>query len=800
MRIGRGFAMSRLISFDDCIARPDENGHRYYLKTHLEGVREWTRSFFQIVKLDNVEKALIEIAAISHDIGKANVDWQAYINGRKKRGPNHSWCGAMFFSYVAYHYLKILGKWKDYKILWLQLTRDIADHHGELKDLVENQNVDSIDFSKMDVDGIQKWIYTLFPIIKEHKQKISSAALNDWADDFDEFVENLLFDIHLEKRNENQTIIEKIDMLQKWRMMTSILISSDRFEIKSVQDKRIKKHDWNAIKQQIENFCKSNRKGSLAIIRSKAQEDILQQWKTAKDCSYYVLEMPTGYGKTVTALKLAAEIGKEKGHSKIVYVAPYLSILEQNAEEIEKITKKMSLQHHSMAILNDKTLEENKETDSHSTLHMQAWANEIVCTSFVQWMRAIFPRRAQETIRRSYLNDAIVIIDEPQIIDASVWNLFLVGLESLTKLYNLTIIFCSATMPPFYKELNEQSKRLSIASKKEDDRYYIQRIEELTKQSCAQKLAMAKDPTAIAILNTIRDAMDVYDELSNINNNDTFETYLLHGLMIPIHKAIQINRVRNSLRSKKTVRVVSTQIIEAGVNVSFHYMYRALPIIPSLVQAAGRVNRHRELPIGRIETSQFLRNEKDTRFIYSTSLKRISDELLFQKEIWYEHEMEGLVRLFYEKMFTENSYEAVLQDIHAAYLGNWKHVSRHDVFRSDDYYRLPIFIPFEWNEERVKLFPKGIQLLLNEFEIENPTHIYEIFLNTTMRNSWSYEKNKRFMILFNQFVVNVPVELALKIVPKDDFLQYRVPMLEDSSRYQFDKGLIANNDVLDSII
>lgn len=56
------------------------------------------------------------------------------------------------------------------------------------------------------------------------------------------------------------------------------------------------------------------------------------------------------------------------------------------------------------------------------------------------------------------------------------------------------------------------------------------------------------------------------------------------------------------------------------------------------------------------------------------------------------------------------------------------------------------------------------------------------------------------MILFNQFVVNVPVELALKIVPKDDFLQYRVPMLEDSSRYQFDKGLIANNDVLDSII
>src|SRR5690606_21511689 len=145
--------------------------------------------------------------------------------------------------------------------------------------------------------------------------------------------------------------------------------------------------------------------------------------------------------------------------------------------------------------------------------------------------------------------------------------------------------------PPCYRELKEASKRLSIASKKEYDRYNVQRIEELKKQSYTHKIRMTKIPKTIASFNHIRDAIDVYDELSKINNNDTFETYLLHGLMIPIHIAIQINRFRNSLRSKKTVRVVSTQIIEAVVNVSFHYMYRALPIIPSLVQAAGRVNR-----------------------------------------------------------------------------------------------------------------------------------------------------------------------------------------------------------------
>lgn len=791
--------MSHIVPLKECVARPPNHIQRFYLIDHLEGVRKNTHSIFLNNNLNKIEFELLQLATICHDLGKANVEWQQYVIGNLRKGPNHSGCGAILFAYLAYHYLQSYKKWGKYRRLWLQFTRDIADHHGELKSIIKNEEIESGSFEKMDMVGIQKWVYEQFPIFEEREVSISASTLLDWyAYDYLEFVEDALIELHSENRQQTYSISNMMDTLQKWRFFTSVFISSDRFEIEPVQDKRLTKSDWQLIKKEVNHYCKQGNLQSLSKLRSQAQATILEKWKKNKNRVYYVLEMPTGYGKTVTALKIATEIGKKNGHSKIIYVAPYLSILEQNSEAIEKATGRRPLQHHSMAILNNKTLDENSETDAHSTLHMQAWAHHIVCTSFVQWMRAIFPRRAQETLRRSYLEDAVIIIDEPQIIDASVWNLFLVGLNSLANRYNLTVIFCSATMPPFNERLGEQPVRLTVTSRKSDDRYFIQTIDSQTKETCARHLMEIKEPTAIGIFNTIQDAIDVFDGLPNC---ETTNTYLLHGLMAPIHKAIQIKQIRQNLQKQKNkkIRVVSTQIIEAGVDLSFHYMYRALPIIPSLIQAAGRVNRHRELPMGRIETSLFLREERDTRYVYSTSLRRISDELLFQKEKWYEHEMNSLMRIFYEKMFTENSYEAVLQDIQSAFLGNWPSVSCHDVFQSDDQHLLPLFVPFEW-ENQLKWLPNTILSLLNEFDIKDSKRIYKLFLEKNTRLNWSFEKNKRFSVLFQQFVINVPVEKALRLVSKEDFLQYRVPIIEDSYSYDNEKGLHISEEVSSVII
>lgn len=788
--------MSRVIPFTKCLARPKENGKENFLVNHLEGVKSCMCSLFQNCS-STIEKTMMELAAISHDIGKANVKWQEYMLSNTSNGPNHSGCGAIFFSYLAYHYLKASNEWENYKQLWLYLTRDIADHHGKLKGFAKNDEIEKGSFEIMDMNGIQMWLYEIFPFFQEHSISVTDNDLDEWQYDiFEELIEDTIDDIYDEKRNNHYSIDEMMEMLQKWRLLTSILISADRFDIEYVYDQRFNQDDWLKINNHIKQFCEKGKDSSLGKIRTNAQKSILDQWKKRMNERFYILEMPTGYGKTVTALKLASKMAKNKKMSKIIYVAPYLSIIEQNAQAIEQAIGHIPLQHHSMAILNEKTIEEDEQSDKHSVLGIQAWAHNIVCTSFVQFMKAIFPSRAQDTLRRIFFQDSIIIIDEPQIIDASVWNLFLKGLESISQIYNNTIIFCSATMPPFRYGIKNDPMKLSISSNQSSNRFQIKMIHSINALACAERLSTIKEHSGVAILNTIRDAVDVYRQLPN---SFGVKKYLIHGMMIPLHKQIQLAKIQTALKQQRNgysndkIRVVSTQIIEAGADLSFHYMYRALPILPSLTQAAGRVNRHGENAIGTIETGKFLRDDVDTRYIYDVNLCRITDELLSEKNIWYEHEMNDIVKKFYEQMFDENSYQSVLQDIERAFEGNWERLSRHEAFAKNDIYRLPIFVPFNWNNYKKQL-SESIQTLLDEFHITEPIQMYDLFRDVRYRSKWDFNKNKRFQTLFNQFVLNVPTEKAVKLVSKEDFIKYKVPILEDEYSYDSEKGLTFSDD------
>ncbi|MBO8138268.1 MAG: CRISPR-associated helicase Cas3' [Desulfotomaculum sp.] len=793
--------MSSIIPFEQCIARPSTESQVFLLKDHLMGVRNLAHSFFQ--KPNDVVKTLIELAAVSHDIGKAHVEWQKYIKGKKRKGPNHSSVGAVFFSYLAYHFLMIEEEWENYQWLWLSLTRDIADHHGTLKNANLNENnLEYADFEKMDMTGIERFIKNLFPFFKENNIAINVEILNNWQEEklydlVDEVVER-----NIEENIDNKMpYTEMMSILQELRTLTAILIASDRFDIKPVEDQRIFE-DYNQLNMYIKEICDKGKNHSLASIREEAQTTILDQWQQQKEARFFTLQMPTGYGKTLTAIKLAVKMYQQQSLAKIIYVAPYLSILEQNAKAIEEALKITPLEHHSMAILNHKLLDE--EDDEFSSLITQSWAHPVVCTSFVQFIKAIFPRRAQETLRRVYLSKSVILIDEPQIIDAQVWNLFLMGLQAIAEQYDCRVIFISATMPPFEYGLTEKPKNLYFKSNIENNRYVLRQVGQINEKTCADMLAYQPASSSAVILNTIQDAIKVYKELPF---SDDSKRYLIHGLMIPIHKKAKLNEIYHALRELKdghscqNIKVVSTQIIEAGADLSFHYMYRARAVLPSMLQAAGRINRHGELELGIIETGPFIREEtqiESRRFIYDSSLCRITDELLMEKDEWKEYQLEQLVKIYYKKMFQENSYEAVLQDIQSAYAGHWQALSKHEVFKSEDA-RLPIFIPWDWNYYH-KYIPRSFLNLLHEFAVRHPTQLYDLFRNPN-RKKWSYQKQKAFSTLFNQFVLKVPVKKALKMVSKDDFLLYKIPMLPDDHAYNMQDGLILGvDDIDDSII
>lgn len=790
--------MHDIIPFEDCIARPESNGITYLLSDHLIEVKNNAEKMLinTFCCQDPVLVRITGLAGFCHDIAKAHIEWQNYIKGKSKRGPHHAPEGAFFFSYVGYHLLKIENKWPGYAVVWLWLIRDIADHHGKLRSLAEENWVGVGEWNKIDLPGIKQSLSCNYPELDA--VILTPQALEQWIEEIFEILEEATD--RLDLGYSFASYDDLATQLCKWRILTTVLIAGDRFHVTPTNTTKFQKYDHDQNINKIDEFCRKSINRSMAIIRSNAQNSILKQLKQSALRRIYTLEMPTGYGKTITAMKIASWLGREQGYEKIIYVAPYLSILEQTSNVIENLLNVPVLEHHSLAIRERKNavaVNENDEDELNTgQLTMESWANSIICTSFHQWCKAIFPARAQDTLRRSFLKNSIVIIDEPQIFAAESWNVFLCGLESLVDLYNLRVIFLSATMPPFEYGLtkNMQPTRLVVKPVKHIERYKVEQKGEMDEQKLAEYLLSRRERAQAAILNTITDSYLVYKNISMLT--DTAYIKLLHGLLIPLHKLVEIKKIKE-LQEKQTeepLYVISTQIIEAGVDLSFDHVVRALPILPSIVQAAGRVNRNFTRTLGYLTTVQFMREgKKNTReYIYPKALIKLTDELLQKKDIWYESELLQLINDYYRKMFEHNSYEAGKQFIADAYEGNWPALGEFKPF-SEDYFKLPVFVPWRENEEDRVYFPDKFLELQKRFKLYSPNEIYERYLDREFYSKLTFHERKEFMILMNHYIVNVPAKLAFSLVDKELYSRNRIPILLDEHEYDPVAGLAKRN-------
>jgi CRISPR-associated endonuclease/helicase Cas3 len=793
--------VSVLIPFDQCIARPSDKQSECFLIDHLFHVKRTME--FRMSGFDLTVVKLAGLSGICHDLLKSNPEWQLYIWGKKKKGPPHAPGGALLFSYFAYHLLQSCGKWDDYSLYWLLLIRDIADHHGSLKSLSNTSWIMCPEWSKVDWVGMGKFIKSCFPQIED--LDISPKELEQWVGELWEIVEVEREKLDLSYQQISSNIL--MNKLQLWREFTTALIAGDRLDVVPIADSGFKKEDHIANEQHIQCFCEKNNRHPLSKIRMQAQRAIVDQINFYPKSRFYTLEMPTGYGKTITALKLASILGREQGYERIIYVAPYLSILEQTAQVIEDAMHVLALEQHSLAILDEKISGE-MESEEHlmkNQMEIETWAHPIICTSFQQWIKVIFPKRSQDLLRRAFLKNGIIIIDEPQIFAPESWNVFLCGLEALAERNNLRVFFLSATMPPFTYGLPGYNEpvHLSIQEDIPTNRYQIIRCASMDEEKLSELIIKYKNSQQCAILNTIADAYLVYKKVKGLNNNDV-DTHLLHGMMIPIHKKMEINKIQYYLNQKEhhSMCVISTQIMEAGVDLSFQYLMRALPILPSIIQAAGRVNRHNENDIGTVFLIPFLRNGiKNTRnSIYNKTLQYITDKLLEKKTMWLESEMMNLIKAYYQEMFRNNTYEAGKKAIIDAYEGNWPELAGVQPF-GQDYFRLPIFIPWTPKAEERQWLPKTFLALQEKIGINTPEEIYERYSDRQYMNNLSFQIRKEFMILFHYYVINVPGALAIKLVNKEDYLIHKVPCILGNDVYHSIMGLAPRYvDGFDNII
>jgi CRISPR-associated endonuclease/helicase Cas3 len=329
----------------------------------------------------------------------------------------------------------------------------------------------------------------------------------------------------------------------------------------------------------------------------------------AEDPGFFSLTVPTGGGKTLSSLAFALRHAQEHALRRVIYVLPFLTIIEQNAEVLKVALGDADavLEHHSNVAATERTpAGDPADEDLARRLLAENWEAPVVITTAVQFFESLFSAHPTRLRKVHNVPGSVVIFDEVQTFPPAMLRPILGMLQQLVRDYRCSFVFCTATQPAF--ELKVDGKDLlpagsvrEIVSNPEDLFARLRRVEvtwpaEGETLSMAQVAAqMAEHGQALAIVNTKKQARELYDELKRLDETAVH----LSTRMCAEHRSLVLTDVRRRLKDQERCLVASTQLVEAGVDVDFPAVWRAIGPLDSIAQAAGRCNREGRLgPLG----------------------------------------------------------------------------------------------------------------------------------------------------------------------------------------------------------
>ncbi len=297
----------------------------------------------------------------------------------------------------------------------------------------------------------------------------------------------------------------------------------------------------------------------------------------------FTLTAPTGLGKTLDLLAFALVHAEKWGKERIFVVLPYLSIIEQNAKEYRSIVPGM-LESHSQVKATDKTRQLSER-----------WGAPMIVTTTVGFLEGLFACRAPDCRHLHQIANSVVVLDEAQSLPPRLLDATLHTLQELCEHCGCTVVLSTATQPAFQYRRNMQwypreivpdPQKLFLAARRVNVEWRVEKPTPL--EQIADE--MAELPSVCAIMNLRRHARKLYSLLKQRCGED--ELFFLSSDLCPAHREKVLDEVRSRLKQGIPCRLVSTQCIEAGVDVDFACMYRALAPLESVIQAAGRCNRN----------------------------------------------------------------------------------------------------------------------------------------------------------------------------------------------------------------
>lgn len=601
------------------------------LWNHLEEVSELAGNFASKVDLIDCGKVI----GLLHDIGKASQEFQEYIKSATgmidpdqdefvdafamKGKIDHSTAGAQ----IIHSHLSVNGA--EGKLTVQILALCIASHHSGLIDCLLPSGEDN--YSKRINKATEK----------THLNEVWSNLCNQQKEKLLELLSDKRIILQLvnklktlkENNDSKETLAFKCGLLI--RFLFSCLIDADRLSTIDFEfpfNKQIRNYgnylSWSVLLKRfntkMKEFDGKQDRNEVDNLRKEVSQKCLEF--ATKPKGIYQLTVPTGGGKTLSSLRFALNHALHHKMDRIFYIIPFTSIIDQNADVVRKILEdrdatgkyldNVVLEHHSNLTPDEETKRQN--------LLAENWDAPVVFTTQVQFLETLFGGGTRSARRMHQLANSVIIFDEAQTLPVRCVHMFNIALRFLVNNCNSSIVLCTATQPLLDK-IEPRNRSLSISNEQkiiQNDKELFQKLKrtevfdirrEPDSWSEDEVVELAERElkemgSVLIIVNKKDSARSLYQKFFEKQLNDI---YHLSTNMCPTHRLDVLNTVKERLNNKLPVICISTQLIEAGVDVDFGTVIRYLASLDSITQAAGRCNRDGRRKKGRV----YIVNPKD---------------------------------------------------------------------------------------------------------------------------------------------------------------------------------------------
>ena len=501
------------------------------------------------------------LMGLLHDKGKEQVEWQKYIQGvtgynkdyaNVKSGPNHSYIGAVIAQ-------------KQYPQIAPLIAQPIAGHHRGLYDYC-----DYIEETKRETPKD----VTIDPAIPYQFPKLPK--------------------------------MEQYDLHHLVRMLFSCLVDSDSLDTEAFMEPELAKLRGShtsmpellkMLKAHLQELKANAPDTEVNRIRNYVQEQCVKA--SQGEGGFYSLTVPTGGGKTLASVLWALHHAVKNNLQRIIIAIPYTSIIVQTAATLKRVFGEDNvLEHHSS--INPEEIK-NKELRERLQLATENWDYPIVVTTNVQLFESLFSNKRSDCRKLHNIVKSVIILDEVQTLPLGFYKPIVHTLDTLQRVFRASVLFTTASQPTLSGRIEGTNPRASFDA--------LQSVREIIPQKALlhEKLRrvelqflegaksyddiaeeLSKHQQVLCIVNTRRDAKEIYDRLPK-------EGICLHlsRMMCPAHVSATIEQVKEVLKAgiDQPIRVIATQLIEAGVDIDFPVVFRQEAGLDSILQAAGRCNR-----------------------------------------------------------------------------------------------------------------------------------------------------------------------------------------------------------------